>query len=267
MALFSGSGDHPPPFRPSGRTRQRVLLLAPALLSLFFMAAAEYGRETTADAGTGGVVTAIKDKIVAALKDPLALLAERSPGGRIPGPLHLTKPNTGPHERVLAQVRERDPAPDLTPSGDDSVFAGDAPATTSFPGDLSQGSGLPPGIPASFNTPLGFPGIGAAAANPGGGGTLPGDPGNPSTPGGPTNTQPGGPGIPDPPPGDPGNPIGTPPGDPGTPGAPPGNPGGPIGGTPPPATEIPEPATWALMILGLLAAGATMRRQERKRAA
>jgi hypothetical protein len=247
-----------------------MLLLAPALLSLFFMAAAEYGRETTAGAGTGGVVAAIKSRIVAALKDPLALLAERSPGGRTPGPLHLTKPNAGPHERVLAQVRERDPAPDSTPATDDPVFAGNAPATTSFPGDLSQGSGLSPGIPATFNTPLGFPGIGAAAANPGGGGTLPGDPGTPSTPGDPgglTNTQPGDPGIPDPPPGDPGNPTGTPPGDPGTPGAPPGDPGGPTGGTPPPTTAIPEPATWALMILGLLAVGTTMRRQERKRAA
>ena len=55
-------------------------------------------------------------------------------------------------------------------------------------------------------------------------------------------------------------------GDGGNPGGPGGNPpptGGGGGGTPPPVPAVPEPATWAMLLLGMGATGAMMRRRPR----
>ncbi|WP_083800398.1 PEPxxWA-CTERM sorting domain-containing protein [Erythrobacter sp. SD-21] len=68
------------------------------------------------------------------------------------------------------------------------------------------------------------------------------------------NTPPGG-GVGFTPPGG-GGTGGTPPGNP-----PPGNP--PPGGGNPPVGAVPEPSTWALMILGFMFAGGAMRRRNR----
>lgn len=119
-------------------------------------------------------------KIVDALRNPLALFAERSPGERGSGPLHLTK--SGPHERVLASVRERNPAPADTP-----VLAS-APSTAAGPGtmmpltdavleDFSRplNIGRAPFTPVFYDdTPPGYPGTsGPPGDTPPGGGTPP----------------------------------------------------------------------------------------------
>jgi hypothetical protein len=65
--------------------------------------------------------------VLAALKDPLALFAARSPGTRGAGALHSTKPGPARHERVLAMVREREPSPGIPADPGSPVF-GDAPA-------------------------------------------------------------------------------------------------------------------------------------------
>jgi hypothetical protein len=256
--LSSDSGDRPHqvdalPARRSTR-RRRALLLAPVLLSLFFGAAAEYGLRDIRSADKEGIFPALKGIIVAALKDPFALFDERSPGSRSPGALYLTKSSTGPHERVLSQVREREPAPDLTPGADNPVFADSVPAVASPPvavsGDLPNGQDSVSHFPSFINTPPGFPGIPAASGG---------------SPGG-TDTAPGGPGGIDTPPGNPGG-TDTPPGGPGGTDTPPGNRGGTPGDTPPPTIAIPEPATWALMILGLLSVLLIVRRHENRRTA
>ena len=246
--LSSDSGDRPLqvdalPARRSTR-RRRALLLAPVLLSLFFGAAADHGLRDIRSADTGRISPALKGIIVAALKDPFALFAERSPGNRGPGALHLTKSSAGPHERVLSQVREREPAPDLTAGADNSVSADSAPAVASPPaavaGNLSNGQDSVPSFPSFINAPPGFPGIPATSGgSPGGSDSSPGNPGG-------TDIPPGGPGGID---------------------TPPGNPGGTLGGTPPPTIAIPEPATWALMILGLLGVLLIVRRHENRRTA
>jgi hypothetical protein len=61
----------------------------------------------------------VKREIIAALKDPLNLLAERSPGGRGPGVLLSIK---GPHERVLSTVRERESPLGIPPGAYNPVF-------------------------------------------------------------------------------------------------------------------------------------------------
>jgi len=223
----------PPEFR---RRWKRTLLLAPLLAGLFFVAVAGSG-----DPATGKATKAAA--ILAALKDPLSLFAERSPGGRGAGALLSTKPgkqaalmDPGPEERVLSQVRDRDPdfggLPAL-PGLDDPAFAPD-------PGV----DGLPGGG--------GFPGGGGGGGGPGGGG-FPGGGGGPFA--GPFSPQfiPGGGG----PPG--GGPPGSDPPGSGPPGTDP--PGG--GGIPPVTSAVPEPATWAVMILGFFAVGAAARRRGR----
>jgi PEP-CTERM motif len=218
------------------------------------------------------MVSALKAKVFAALNDPFALLAERSPGSRSPGPLHLTKSSAGPHERVLAQVREREPVASV-PGVDKPVFL-DNPATiASTPGVLpggfsnAQDTGSP--NPTFINTPLGFPGIpttagdspsgiGMSPSNPGGTDTpfgIPGGTDPPDTNSGGTDTSFDNPGGTDPPPIGPGS-IDSPPGSPGT-----------SGSTTPPIIAVPEPATWALMILGLLGVFVIVRWRKTKRTA
>jgi hypothetical protein len=254
---------HPLRARRSTRWRQ-ALLLAPVFLTLFLGAAAEFFLRDIRSADRGGIFPALKGAIVAALKDPFALFAERSPGGRGSGALHMTKSSDGPHERVLARVREREPVADSLPGGDTPVFS-DNPATiASTPGALPSGptntqDGASPS-PTFNNTLFDFPGLPITnGGSPGGAGTSPSNPDGtdapPSGPGG-TDTSPSSPSGADAPPDGPGN------GD-----TPPGQPGGTLGGTPPPTIAVPEPATWGLMILGLLGVLVIWRRDERKRAA
>ncbi|HXS07044.1 MAG TPA: PEPxxWA-CTERM sorting domain-containing protein [Rhizomicrobium sp.] len=181
-----------------------------AFVLLFFAAVAERGHPAISKVRQGG--------IIAALADPLSLFAERSPGERGGGALLSTKPG-GPHERVLSEVRDRDPP------------AGDPPELAITPEDLAA-------------LPGGAPGAGGAPGDPAG------DPlGNnffaPSIPSG----------------------GGGPPFLPASFGAPPGGPppNGPIPPVidPPGAGAVPEPATWAMLLLGFFAVGVALRRRER----
>ena len=192
--LRIGSGSHSHlcdsvPLIP-GRWRHRLFLLALGILSLFFVAAGEFGRSSALGANRAGIVAALKGKMVAALEDPLSLLARRSPGGRGPGALHLTKSGALPHERVLSQVRQRAPAPVLVPVADTPIFAENAPdivppPIAAPPIILPEAAPVAPAdtsLMPMFVMPLGFPGI------PGGGTDIPGGPGTP--PGGPSTGTP-----------------------------------------------------------------------------
>lgn len=99
---------------------RRALLLVPVLLGLLVVSLVEHG-----DLAYGKVGPAA---IVAALKDPLSLFAERSPGVRGAGTLLSTK---GPHERVLSTVRDREPFYDI-PS---AVEGPAAPVLSALPQD------------------------------------------------------------------------------------------------------------------------------------
>lgn len=99
---------------------KRALLLVPVLLGLLIVSLVEHG-----DIAYGKIGPAA---IVAALKDPLSLFAERSPGERGAGTLLSTK---GPHERVLSTVRDREPFYDI-PS---AVEGPAAPVLSALPQD------------------------------------------------------------------------------------------------------------------------------------
>lgn len=163
--------------------------------------------------------------IIAALEDPLSLFADRSPGGRGSGPLLSTKPGLGPEERVLSQVRERE-----APLGDPPA-AGD-PLSPVTPEDIAA---LPNGLPGSGDPPGagGDPGFGPAFFSPSFPNAL-SDP--PTIPGG-----------------------GGPPGS-----SPPGL-SDPLPPTLPGVAAVPEPATWAMMILGFFGVGVALRRRARQR--
>ncbi|HJT43742.1 MAG TPA: hypothetical protein VJ750_09600 [Rhizomicrobium sp.] len=186
---------------------KRALLLAPLLVGLFVVAVAE------PDPRAIGI--AIKDKIIAELKDPLRLYDERSPGRRGSVTLLLKKSKAGPRERVLPTIREREPAPGIPASF--TPLLATPPEVPSFipgPGDIPLPNN-PFTDPPFFLPPLPLPF------------------GSPDF-------------IPEVPPTGPNPPI------------PPLLP--PI---PPPVT-IPEPPTW-MMVLGILAFGAGMRRHARQR--
>ena len=186
--------------------------------------------------------------VLAALQDPLSLFAQRSPGKRASGKLHPTKSIKGrPHERVLAAVRDRPAAP----PGESPNF-----------GDVPPSSVTIPIIPPEYDVPPEGPVITGTPPFP-----LPPIPFVPiDNPGPPINTPAPPPGTPEPPLGTPVPPPGTPP--PGTP--PPGTPppGTPPPGTPTPPPEsppgiiitVPEPASWTMMLLGVLAIGVARRR-------
>jgi hypothetical protein len=226
-SLFRGGDDLPrPPDAPAKRsTRKSVLLLVSGFVGLFFVAAVQQG-----DPATGKVSTTT---LLAVLKDPLTLFAERSPGGRAEGALLPTKP---PRERVLSTVREREPTGTL-PGVEDPVVAG-VPGAAGPGGPAPEErvlSGEREGLPGGFGgAPGGFGGPGFGRAP---GGLIPEDF---------ATAPPGDPGIDDPGIGGPGPTAPPPPGllDPG--GAP-----------------VPEPATWAMLILGFFAIGAALRRRTR----
>jgi len=213
MMPSSGSGDEPaqPDLTTIRRRRRwkRTLLLVSAFVLLFFAAVVERGHPAVSKVRQAG--------IIATLADPLSLFAERSPGERGGGALLSTKPG-GPHERVLSEVRDRDPPagnpPPLAVTPDDlAALPGGAPGAGGVPGD-------PAGDPLGNNF--------FAPSFPGGGGPafLPASLGGP-----PSGPPPNGP-IP---------PVIDPPG----------------------AGAVPEPATWAMLILGFFVVGTALRRRER----
>ena len=124
-------------------------------------------------AGEGG-----RGGLMSALKDPLSLFAERSPGERGSGALLSTKPDK-PEERVLSSEREREPplgaasvppdpafsfAPDaLANSLPQERVLGDArdgpfiPLGSSFDPDISPGRGFNAGAPGGPGGGIGIP--------------------------------------------------------------------------------------------------------------
>lgn len=226
-----------PPDASKRSSRKQLLALVAGFVALFFVAAVQQGDPAS---GKASITT-----LVAVLKDPLSLFAERSPGGRAEGALLPTKP---PKERVLSTVRERDPAGTL-PGVDDPVVAGvpeaagpggPAPEERVLSGERGGLPGGGGGAPGGFGGPGGFAPFG------GQGGLIPEGP--------PTVLGAG------PPPGVPG--TDTPGGDPNpNPGIPPGPPPGLL--DPPGVSPVPEPATWAMMLLGFFAIGAALRRRPR----
>ena len=186
-----------------------------AFVLLFFAAVVERGHPAISKIRQAG--------IIAALADPLSLFAERSPGERGGGALLSTKPG-GPHERVLSEVRDRDP-----PAGDPDPNFAVAPEDLAALTGGAPGAGGAPGDPAG--DPLGDRFF--APSGPGGGPAF-----LPASFGPPPNGPP------------PNGPI-PPVIDPIIPGA----------------GAVPEPATWAMLILGFFAVGAAMRRRERRKPA
>jgi hypothetical protein len=131
----------------------------------------------------------------------------------------------GPHERVLSTVREREPPLDITPAVADPIVAAAPEAVASIPIVPPEFETRPQNQTAGLPLPSPFfPDVPPVFLSP---------TSTPSPPNIPVGT-------PAPPPGSPGNPS---------------NPGTII---------IPEPASWAMMILGLLAIGAAVRRRARK---
>lgn len=139
-----------------------------------------------------------------------------------------------PRERALGKVFDTPAAQDRVIPGEDTAvddalippeaLLSQAPAAAPI-GSTPLASGPISGPPVTGGGGGGFfPGIGG-----GGGGGSPGGPGGPG-----------------------GNPGGNPP---------PAGGGG--GGTPPPVPAVPEPATWATLLLGMAATGAMMRRRPR----
>jgi len=230
---------------PRGRNRVRAVLLVPVLASAILVAAT---------AGFPAFSYVGLRMLIAALKDPLALLSERSPGNRT-GHLISIKGKTGPSERVLSSVRDR-------PGANAAPVLLDIPAGTLAPPQFQEaqlapgGAGGTPFVPASpfGSSPVTPGGVPAAPSSffPPTGGFVPGTTPSASTPGTspPGGTPPGG----TPPGGT--TPGGTPPGE-----TPPG--GTPPGDTPPGGgiIVVPEPAPWTMMVLGLIATGTLRRRR------
>ena len=167
--------------------------------------------------------------VAAVMRNPLSVLAGRSPGPRLSGALYQTKPRIAsgqrgrpmprrqamppPRERVLAVTRSRPGAPALVgPLGAAAPELG----LLGSPGPLSDLPGLPAfGNAPGFDVPdIGFGGI-----------------------------APGSSGLPNPGSGNPGPP-------------PPGSPG----------SAVPELATWLMLILGVGLIGQALRRQRLTRA-
>jgi hypothetical protein len=221
-------------FRKSSITkaqRDRALFAAPIIVALILLS----------------LFTQNKAVLASSWRSPVTMLAGRSPGGRGAGALYNTKPgyemkaayvrpgSPGPHERVLAAMRQRPMLPTVA----------DALAPAATPLDLAMGT------PASFGDGilpgLGVPAVDTPGARPflpssrsGGGGVIPAaepipepsetpDPTPTSTPTAPpTDTN-----------------LITPPGS-------------------PPISPVPEPATWAMNIIGLFLIGSALRVRNRK---
>ncbi|HEY4275476.1 MAG TPA: PEPxxWA-CTERM sorting domain-containing protein [Rhizomicrobium sp.] len=188
-------------------------MLVPLLIGVVSMA-------DTSPSAIGKTSQVAGGGLTAALKDPLSLFADRSPGERGSGALLSTKPGK-PEERVLSSERDRAP-----PLGADSV-PGD-PAFSLAPDALANA--LPQPEERVLSNELDGPAIPLGNAfDPD---ISPGRAFNAVPPGGGV----GGPG---------GGGIGAPPTDPGIP------------------SGIPEPGTWAMLILGFFGIGMAVRRRAR----
>ena len=179
-----------------------VLLLAPVALT------------ATGPAGVGAVI--------AAIADPMAVIAGRSPGARPAGALTQSKQRRpaahGPRsEHVLPRVRQH-------PGG--GVVPTDYVPNDAIPFGEIGPEAVTPVTPIAFATPIGGGGVGGftgGAFGGGGGGGIGGGSG-----GGDTST--------------------------------------PVVTTPPPTASVPEPATWATLLLGMAVAGIALRRRPAPRA-
>lgn len=170
----------------------------------------------------GGVTSST---IASALRDPLSILGDRSPGARGGGSLAGGKLSAV----KLANV-DTGPVGAITPSGPTQrVLSGARPAQPVVAG----ASGPAPGFVGSVPTSIGSPGGGFVGSAPAGG-VIPGP-----IPGG------GGGGVFFPPSG----------------GG--GGGGGGVVPQPPAIVPVPEPTTWAMMILGFGMIGAMLRRRAR----
>lgn len=215
--------------------RTQAMLVSPVAAGLFVAVVA-----TPLVIGEGG-----RAAFAAAVKDPLSLLTQRSPGERAPGAMHSTKgprarvagpikagPVT-PRERVLPAIRER--APEVpTPASAAAPEAG-LPVVEA-PIQVAEAPPAPFLAPPFFGPNVLIPGAGP---NPG--------PGPGPGPGPQPDPGPGpGPGPePDPGPG-------------------PGPGPGPDPEVPPVVPVVPEPATWAMLLAGFFATGAALRRRARQ---
>jgi hypothetical protein len=176
----------------------------------------------------GGVTSTT---IASALRDPMSILGDRSPGARGGGSLADGKLGAVKLANIGA-----DPVGATTPGGPTQrVLSGARPSSQPI---ITGASGPAPGLVGSVPTSFANPGGGVAGGAIPGGGVVPGTP-----PGG------GGGGIFFPP---------------GTGG---GGGGGGVVPNPPTIVPVPEPATWAMMILGFGMIGAMMRRRARPSAA
>jgi hypothetical protein len=207
-------------------TRKRLLLLVPVLAGLFFATmAGGSGPVTGTGASAKANLSEAGKNIVAALTDPLSLFAARSPGGRGSGALLSTEPE---RTAALSNGPEervlsevRDRAPAAGPAADG------LPGTDNsfLPDNAVFGAG--PAMPAADG---GYPDDNDFSGSP-----ITGTPASATAPfddydDGPVYTGPL------------------------TSLLPPGGGGGLISG-------VPEPETWAVMVLGMLAAGVALRRR------
>jgi hypothetical protein len=200
-----------------------------------FLAILGGGGATIAGGGTAAVAEV--------LKDPLSLLADRSPGSRPEGALFSTKRAKekpfNPVEMVLAGERTRPPVAEEAAPGANLADLMSNPLLAIEPEALPLPFSAPEDAPFG---PLGGPSfVGGGAPGPGiliPVGDLPpgGSPGSPPSTGGP----------------------GTPP-DCCSPGTPPDT-------TPPVTPAVPEPATWVMLILGFFMVGGSLRASARRAA-
>lgn len=121
--------------------------------------------------GSGGLLAAQGGAYLQGLlRDPLEILADRSPGARAAGALVQSKPRPGwqPSERVLSPVRDRNPGAIPVDLGRLADRAAEviAPAGPLAAGTLGSGAPVPAVPPTAW---AGLPG-GAIPPTPGGGG-------------------------------------------------------------------------------------------------
>ncbi|HET7086497.1 MAG TPA: PEP-CTERM sorting domain-containing protein [Rhizomicrobium sp.] len=222
-------------------------MLAPVLVGLIFAVILE--------SGDHAISKAVKQGIATALKDPLALFAERSPGRRGTGALHALKQSKKPHERVLSTIRERPPSEGMPPEVAAPIFDVSSQAPPNTLAGIPETGALPAGLaPAFFIPPTGI-----SSGSPGFIPEIPPQvpPGSPPEAPSPPQTPPPSvlPLVP---------PPSVPPSGPPPSGPPPMMPPAEIPIPPPPIViTVPEPASWTMTGAGLLVILLARRRKRR----